>query len=159
MAVSPSSVRVRCQKPLSPVVMSVADDKCDYEMIPGAVYRSPDICLTPKENPGEPQLMKGCITSRRLKLSPLPPNEIGKIAQHVRKGERRKGWWIFSRFLPSSILSTCPKHPKRKDFTCILIYSPYLWSVSILCHNIMLDETALIKTCWNLFWMACMCFE
>ena len=30
-----------------------------------------------------------CATSHRPKLSPLPPNEVDKIAQHVRKGEGR----------------------------------------------------------------------
>ena len=31
-------------------VMLVANDKGDNEMIPGAVHRSPDICLTAEEN-------------------------------------------------------------------------------------------------------------
>ena len=33
-----------------------ADDMGDNEMIAGAVYRSPYICLTTEENPGKPQL-------------------------------------------------------------------------------------------------------
>ena len=33
-----------------------ANDKGDNEMIPGAVYISPDIYLTPEEDPGKPQL-------------------------------------------------------------------------------------------------------
>ena len=76
-------------------VTSVANDKGDNEMIARAVHRwSPDICLTGKENPGKPQLgdrlMKGCATSHGLKWGPLPLNEVGRIAQHVRKGEGRK---------------------------------------------------------------------
>ena len=35
-------------------VASVANDKGDYEMIPGAVHRL--ICLTAEETPGKPQL-------------------------------------------------------------------------------------------------------
>ena len=35
---------------LAPSVTSVANDKGDNEMIPGAVHRSPDICLTAEEN-------------------------------------------------------------------------------------------------------------
>ena len=35
--------------------------------------------------------MKGlCSTSHRLKWGPFPPNEVGRIAQHVRKGEGKK---------------------------------------------------------------------
>ena len=30
---------------------------------------------------------KGCAISHRLKWGPLPPNEVGSIAQHVRNGE------------------------------------------------------------------------
>jgi hypothetical protein len=32
---------------------------------------------------------EGCATSCRLKWDPIPPNEVGRITQHVRKGERR----------------------------------------------------------------------
>ena len=32
-------------------------------------------------------------SSHRLKWGPSPPNEVGRISQHVRKGEgRKKGW-------------------------------------------------------------------
>ena len=31
-----------------------------------------------------------CATSHLLKLGPFPPNEVGRIAQHVMKGEGRK---------------------------------------------------------------------
>ena len=33
-----------------------ADERGNNEMIPGAVHRSPGICLTVEENPGNPQL-------------------------------------------------------------------------------------------------------
>jgi hypothetical protein len=42
------------QRPLALIVasvMSVANDKCDNEMILGEVHRSPGICLTAEENP------------------------------------------------------------------------------------------------------------
>ena len=42
-------------------VTSVANDKRDNEMIPGAVHRSPDICLKTEETPGKPQLEEKCI--------------------------------------------------------------------------------------------------
>ena len=52
----PAPGRVPSQRPLGPSVASVANDKVDYEMIPGPVNRSPGIFLTAKENPGKPQL-------------------------------------------------------------------------------------------------------
>jgi len=63
-------------------------------MIPGAALRSPGIYLTAEENPEksrlEDRLMKGCATSHRPKWGPFPPNEVGGIVQHVKKGEGRK---------------------------------------------------------------------
>ena len=68
MAVPPAPVQVPSQRPLAPSVASVtsvANDKGDNEMIPGAVYRSPGICLTAEENSGKRQrgdrLMKGLL--------------------------------------------------------------------------------------------------
>ena len=55
----PTPVRVPSQRPLAPSVASVtsvANNKGDHEMIPGAVIRYPDICLTAEENPGKHQL-------------------------------------------------------------------------------------------------------
>ena len=44
-------------------VTLVANDKGDNEMIPGAVLKSPGICITTEADPGKPQLgdrlMKG----------------------------------------------------------------------------------------------------
>ena len=92
----PTPLRVPSQRPLAPSVASVtsvANDKGDNKMILLAVHRSPGICLTAEGNPRKPQLgdrlMKGYVTSHRLKLGPFPPNEVGRIAQHVRKGEGR----------------------------------------------------------------------
>ena len=51
--VPPAPVRVPSQRPLVPSFASftsVANGKDDNEMIPGAVYRSPVICLTAEEN-------------------------------------------------------------------------------------------------------------
>ena len=53
MTVPPAPVRVPGQRPLAPnvtSVASVANDKGDNEIIPGAVHRSPGIYLTVKEN-------------------------------------------------------------------------------------------------------------
>ena len=65
------------------------------EMIPGAVNRSPGICLAAEENPEKPQLgnrlMKSCATSHPHKWGPLPSNEASRIAKQVMKGEGRKG--------------------------------------------------------------------
>ena len=57
-AVPPVPVRVPNQRPLAPSVVSVtsvANDKGKNEMIPGAVHKSPAICLA-EENLGKPQL-------------------------------------------------------------------------------------------------------
>ena len=63
-------------------------------MIPGAVHRSPDICLAAEENPGKLQLGERLIndfaTSHYIKWGPFPPNEVGIIAQHVRKTQNCK---------------------------------------------------------------------
>ena len=59
VAVPPAPVQVPSQRPLAPSVtsvISVANDKGDNEMIPGAVHRFAGICLTTEENPGKPQL-------------------------------------------------------------------------------------------------------
>ena len=64
MAVPPAPVRVPSQKPLAPSVASVTSvsyDKGDNEMIPGAVHRSPGICLKTEENLGKPQLGDGLM--------------------------------------------------------------------------------------------------
>ena len=41
---------------LRPLAPSVTNDIGDNEMIPGAMHRSPGICLTAEENPRKPQL-------------------------------------------------------------------------------------------------------
>ena len=64
-----------------------ANDKGDDEKIPGAVYRSTDICPTAEENPGKPKL------GDRLKRAVRPvidSNNVCRIAQHARKGEGRE---------------------------------------------------------------------
>ena len=72
--------------------MLVANDMGDNEMIPEAVHRSPGICLTAEKNPGKPQLGDhlGCATIHCFKWGSFPPNEVGRIAQHTRKGEGKK---------------------------------------------------------------------
>ena len=58
-------------------------------MILEAVHRSPDICLTAEENSRKPQLGERLIKGLCLQWGPFPPIEVGRIAQHARKGERR----------------------------------------------------------------------
>ena len=63
-------------------------------MILVVVHRSPGICLTAEENPSKPQLgyslTKGLCDQSSPQMGIFPPNEVGRIAQHVRKGEGRK---------------------------------------------------------------------
>ena len=41
-------------------------------------------------NKGDNEIIQGCTTSHCLKWGPFPPNEVGRIAQHVTMGDRRK---------------------------------------------------------------------
>ena len=68
--------RVSCQSHLS------SNDKGD-ETIPRAMYRSPGIYLT-AENLGKETDHDGCAT-HQLKYGPLPTNEFGGRAKHVKK--------------------------------------------------------------------------
>ena len=72
---------------VSPHSRLSTDDKGDSEMIPGAVHRSPGIYLTAEENPGQPQLGDRLMKNVRQVIT---SNELGRIAQHDREGERRK---------------------------------------------------------------------
>ena len=90
-------------------------------MIPGAVHRSPGICITAEENTEKPQLgdrlMKGICDQSSPQMGPFPPNEVGRIAQHVRKGKRRKGrgrnisllWYVenYVHFVKPMLPSAC----------------------------------------------------
>ena len=96
VSVPRAPVLIPSQRPIAQSVASVtsvAKDKGDYKMILGAVDRSPGICRTAEEIPRKSQLgdlpMKGCVTIHRLKWGSCPPNEVCRIAQHVRKGEGR----------------------------------------------------------------------
>ena len=42
-------------------------------------------------NLSQKTVVEGCATSHHLKWGPLPANEVGRIVQHVRKGEGWKG--------------------------------------------------------------------
>jgi hypothetical protein len=59
-------------------------------MIPAAVHKFPGIYITAEENPGKYQL-RNRRWKLHLKWDPLTANEVGKIAQHVGKEERREG--------------------------------------------------------------------
>ena len=78
VAVPAAPVRVPSQRQFVPSdasVTSVANDKGDDEMIPGAVHRSPGLCLTTEENARKPQLgdrlMKGLCDQLLLQMGPL----------------------------------------------------------------------------------------
>ena len=60
-----------------------------FQVIISDLHRSAGIYFTAEENSGKPS-DEGCATSHRLKWGPLHPNEVDRIAQHVRKGEGRK---------------------------------------------------------------------
>ena len=87
-------------KATSPSVTSVANDKGDNEMIPGAVHRSPGICVTAEENPGISQLgdplMKRLCDQSSPQTSSFPKNEADSTAQRVSRGKERQkertGW-------------------------------------------------------------------
>ena len=95
VAVAPAPVRVPSQRPFALSVTSVANDKGENDMIPGAVYRSPGICLTADENPGKRQqgdrLMKGLCDQCSPQMGSFPANEVGIIAQHVRNEREGMG--------------------------------------------------------------------
>ena len=89
VAVPPAPFWVPC--PQCSVSHVGLNDKADNETILGAVHRSPGICLTAEENPRKPQLGDRLICGLcDLKWDPFLPNGVGRIAQHVRKGEGRK---------------------------------------------------------------------
>ena len=87
------------------VLRLLANGKGDNEMIPGILYRFPGICLTAEENSGKPQ-----PGDRPMKYvrSVIASNEIGRIAQHVRKGEEGKTRVAMSKtrliFIPNFVL-------------------------------------------------------
>ena len=69
------------------------NNKGDNEMISGAVLRPPGVYIIAEENPDKTSAMRPTIkdvTNHLLKWGPLPPNEVGRVAQHTRKGEERK---------------------------------------------------------------------
>ena len=97
MAVPPAPVRVPSQRPLALSVASltsVANDKDDNKMIPGAVHGSHGICLTVEENSGKPRegdrLMKERCDQSSPQMGSLISKEVRKFAQHVKKGEGRE---------------------------------------------------------------------
>ena len=71
--------------------MSVANDKGDNEMIPGAVQRSPGICLTAEENPGNPQLgyrLKGLCDQLSPQMGSL---QVRSAGSHSTSGREKEG--------------------------------------------------------------------
>ena len=60
------------------------------------MHRSPGICLTAEENPGKPKprdsLIK-VVLPFIASWGPLPPNEVGRITQHIREEKEGKKEW------------------------------------------------------------------
>ena len=105
MEVAPAPVWVPSQRPLAPnvtSVTSVANDKGDNEMIPGAMLRSPGICLIAEENPRKPQLrgslMKGLCDQSSPEMGSLS-SKLGR--QGGRWKERRNGQGVFNKTYPT----------------------------------------------------------
>ena len=80
VAVSPSPVRVSSQRPLTPSGTSVANDKDDNEIIPGAVHRSPGICLMAEETPKKCKLRDSLMKWLCNQSSP----QIGSLSSKCR---------------------------------------------------------------------------
>ena len=92
--------------------LSVAD-RVDNEIIPGAVHRSPGVCLMPEETPGKPQLgdrlMKRLFASNEVPFLHMR-SVVLTARQEGRRKERRKGWggFVFHRAVISLLkCNTC----------------------------------------------------
>ena len=85
---APGSVRVPSQRPLAPSVSHVYRLVISVMMWYRGCAQIPGICLIAEEKPRKISSRspsdEGYGTSYRLKWGPLPPNEGGRIAQHVR---------------------------------------------------------------------------
>ena len=73
-----------------------ANDRGEYDVKPGAVHRSPGICLTAEENPGKPQLggllMKGLCDqpSPQMECLLLQMRSVGSHSTSMREKEGKK---------------------------------------------------------------------
>ena len=63
------------------------------------MHRSPGINLTAEENSEKPQLGD----RHRLKWGPVPPNDVGRIAQHVGKGKDGDGNVLNSKYVKRGV--------------------------------------------------------
>ena len=86
------------------------------EMIVGTVHRSPSICLTAEKNPRKLQLGDRLMKVLCLKWGPFPPNEVGRIAQHVKKGER------WSEGKDGECYLYCLIHLNVQSIPCYILY-------------------------------------
>ena len=87
VAVPPAPVRVSSQSSLAPSVASVtsvANDKGDNEMIPGAVHRPPRICLTARRP--SMKAVRPVIASNRV-----PYLQIRLVGSHSTSGNQKEG--------------------------------------------------------------------
>ena len=97
MAVPPASVRVPSQRPLAPSVASVtsvANVKGDNEMILGAVYRFPGICLTAEENPRKPSARRSSDEGSVrpvIASNGVPFLQMRSVGSHSKSGREKEG--------------------------------------------------------------------
>ena len=74
-------------------VTSVATDKGDNEIIPGAEHRSPGICLMAEKNPRKPQLedrlIKGLCDQSSPQMGSL--STMRSVGSHSTSGRGKEG--------------------------------------------------------------------
>ena len=89
VGVSPAPIWVPSQRSLAPSVMSVANDKGDNEMMPDLLA----FALQLKKTPGNLRRLsdEGTVQPVIASNVPLTPNDVCRITQLIRNGERRKG--------------------------------------------------------------------
>ena len=95
MAVPPAPVRVPSQRPLAPnqsrwSLMIRVIMKWSWGLCTDLLEFALQLRKTPENLSFKSLGWRGCATSHRLKWGPFPPNKVGKMAQHVRKGDGRK---------------------------------------------------------------------
>ena len=116
VAVPPIPVLVPSQWPLAPSVTSVATDKGDNEMIPGAVHRSPGIYLAAEKHPGKPQL-----EDRRWRLrsviasNGVPFLQLRSVGSYSKPGRENESVDLMGGRCVLFLAHMCLRSDKRKS--------------------------------------------
>ena len=117
MAVPPAPVWVPSQRPHTPSVASVANDEGDNEMIPGAMHRSSDICLTAEEYT---EWTKSLFTLESVAAS-SSSSEVGRGVTKCKSGQ-----WELSAMASFSgrqlAFCVCEYYPNNEKFVLITTY-------------------------------------